>query len=186
MARGVWRSGNGLVEMLAACACNKGVPLSVCLSGNAGDAGLVTFSRFALALALSLTLSLLPSLSASDQISDWLVLPAMVNAPAAAASHASTPLTFFVPSPLHPAAYERCSELGVDVLLPSDERSKTWWDCERVRQLSVVLDYADAGRPPLLTCGRCGRHCAEAIFCRREGGPAPRKEAQDCRSDRCS
>lgn len=37
---------------------------------------------------------------------------------------------FYVPSPLHPAALERAQELNVDLIHPSDERSKRWWECE--------------------------------------------------------
>ena len=70
----------------------------------------------------------------------------MVKAPSAEGFNASNPLTLFVPSPLHPAAYERCAELGIDVMLPSDERSRTWWDCERVPKVErrCLLDHAEA------------------------------------------
>lgn len=43
-------------------------------------------------------------------------------------------LCFYVPSPIHPAAYQRAEELNVDVIHPQDPRSKTWWE----RTLSTV------------------------------------------------
>lgn len=44
--------------------------------------------------------------------------------------HQDEQLVFYIPSPLHPDAYSRCSQLGIDVIRPEDTRSKTWWECE--------------------------------------------------------
>ncbi|CAD6564104.1 MAG: hypothetical protein CYPHOPRED_001964 [Cyphobasidiales sp. Tagirdzhanova-0007] len=51
---------------------------------------------------------------------------------------------FYVPSPLHPAAYQRAEELGVDLIHPDDVRSKTWWEYSDAiiwRQGRVKEDY---------------------------------------------
>ena len=47
---------------------------------------------------------------------------------------------FYIPSPLHPAAYDRAEELGVDLIHPSDERSKAWWECKFPVKLSLFPD----------------------------------------------
>lgn len=61
----------------------------------------------------------------------------MVNSADGAVANGAHSLCFYIPSPLHPQAYTRAEELGVDVINPKDPRSKTWWECEL--QLTILL-----------------------------------------------
>lgn len=81
---------------------------------------------------------------------------AMVNASASSSANGAQQLCFYIPSPLHPEAYTRCEQLGVDVIHPKDPRSKTWYECEMrsaFDQVNLLLTDSSAKQMPTLSCG---------------------------------